>query len=543
MGAKQVLLTNHPETDTRPHGMNDRPINVLLIEDEPGDARLVREILAYADSHQFNLECTDRLSAGLERLARGGIDVVLLDLGLPDSRGLDTLAALHALESAVPVVVETGLDDEALALEAVQSGAQDYLIKGHFSHDVLARTIRYAIERKHAERALRESEHRAVSMLEELKVTQESLIQAEKLSAIGELVAGVAHELNNPLSTIVGFAELLLTRDPEPEARQYLERIQSDGWRAARVVANLRTFAQKREVQATVLDVNEVLTDVLKLKSYSLKVSTIQVEEDLAADLPMVLADKGQLQIVFLNLINNAQNAMEEANGRGTLWIKTAQVGGNVRVTVADGGPGIKPENLSKIFDPFFTTKDGGKGMGLGLSICQGIATRHNGRIWVEGEYGKGATFHLELPATQEVLTVSDCSPETEAAATQRAARILIIDDEEGTRELLKEVLSGLGHDVKALERGREALALPDITDYDLLLVDVKMPDMNGMVFFQELSKTAPEVMARVVFVTGDIVNSATQEFLEMTGRSVLAKPFDLQTLTRVVAEELRKRY
>ncbi|MEE8442195.1 MAG: response regulator, partial [Dehalococcoidia bacterium] len=349
--------------------MNDRPINVLLIEDEPGDARLVREILAYADSHQFNLECTDRLSAGLERLARGGIDVVLLDLGLPDSRGLDTLAALHALESAVPVVVETGLDDEALALEAVQSGAQDYLIKGHFSHDVLARTIRYAIERKHAERALRESEHRAVSMLEELKVTQESLIQAEKLSAIGELVAGVAHELNNPLSTIVGFAELLLTRDPEPEARQYLERIQSDGWRAARVVANLRTFAQKREVQATVLDVNEVLTDVLKLKSYSLKVSTIQVEEELAADLPKVLADTGQLQIVFLNLINNAQSAMGEAYGRGTLWIKTARVGDNVRVTIADEGPGIEPENLSKIFDSFFTTKDVDKGMGMGLGL------------------------------------------------------------------------------------------------------------------------------------------------------------------------------
>jgi signal transduction histidine kinase/ActR/RegA family two-component response regulator len=384
--------------------------------------------------------------------------------------------------------------------------------------------------------ALQESEQRA------LKTTQASLVQAEKLAALGELMAGAAHELNNPLSIVVGLAQLRLTGDLDTEIRKDWDQIESAGWRAARVVDNMRAFAQKEEVQAAPLNLNTILNVVLEIKSYHLQVSNIQVEKELAPDIPDVLADATQIETVFLNLINNAEKAMTGATGPGTLWIKTEHRGDMVRVAVADNGPGVRPEHITKVFDPFFTTSDVGEGMGMGLSICHGIVIRHQGRIWVESEYGKGATFYVGFPAAQRMVEGDgDATTEPDTpAATPTPARILVIDDEPGARDLLSEVLGGVGYDVEAVDSGRKALELLDNATYDLLLVDMKMPGMNGREILQSLSDRMP--MPRVIFVTGDTATISTQRFLKESEQPVIFKPFDLEELNTLVAEELGKR-
>lgn len=261
--------------------------------------------------------------------------------------------------------------------------------------------LRDVTENRRMSDALRTSERRAIKALEELKLTQASLVQAEKLSALGQLVAGAAHELNNPLTAVLGLTDMLLEKDLEPAVRQDLEIIMAGASQAAKVVVNLSSFAQKQETQIQPVNLNEVMESVLGLKSNELHVNDINVESEFAQNLPMVPTDPSQIQSVFLNLVTNAQFAMTEAHGRGVLIIKTARMGDRVRVTVTDDGPGITPEHLGKIFDPFFTTKEVGEGMGMGLSICHGVVTRHGGRIWADSQYGHGATFHVELPVAQ----------------------------------------------------------------------------------------------------------------------------------------------
>ncbi len=223
-------------------------------------------------------------------------------------------------------------------------------------------------------------------------------MQAEKLSAIGQLVAGVAHELNNPLTGVMGFSQLLLETDISGDVRRDVERISSEAVRAAKIVQNLLSFARKREPETTSVDLNQVAMATVEVKAYDLHTSNVIVETDLAADLPMIFADTSQIQTVLLNLIGNAQDAVGQLSGGGTVQISTRRVGDMVRVTVGDNGTGIRPEHLGKVFDPFFTTKEVGEGTGLGLSLCHGIITAHDGRIWAESELGQGAQFHVEMP-------------------------------------------------------------------------------------------------------------------------------------------------
>jgi signal transduction histidine kinase len=231
-----------------------------------------------------------------------------------------------------------------------------------------------------------------------LRDTQKSLVQAEKLSAIGQLVAGVAHELNNPLTAVLGYSQLLSYQDLDPQTKQQVESINAGAERCRRIVQNLLGFAGRRELRLAEVSLNDELKSALEFLESELRENQIQVELDLAPDNPRMMADSSQLQSVFLNLINNAQDAMSRYHGKGRLLVKTETRYHHLRVIIADDGPGIKSEHLDKIFDPFFTTKEVGAGTGLGLSLCHGIVSDHNGRIWVESSPNKGATFYVEFP-------------------------------------------------------------------------------------------------------------------------------------------------
>ena len=232
----------------------------------------------------------------------------------------------------------------------------------------------------------------------ERKKMEEQLVVTDRLASIGELASGVAHELNNPLTGIIGFSELLLDEDIPDNVRKDLRVIQREAQRSAGIVRNLLTFARKHAPAKEPVDINSIIQKALELRAYEQKVNNIQVNTYLTSDLPEIMADGFQLEQVFINIIINAEHFMIEAHGRGTLTITTEQVGDIIRASFADDGPGIAKENLGHLFDPFFTTKEVGKGTGLGLSISYGIITEHNGRIYAESELGKGATFVVELP-------------------------------------------------------------------------------------------------------------------------------------------------
>ena len=241
----------------------------------------------------------------------------------------------------------------------------------------------------------------AAKDITERKQTQEKLIITDRLASVGELASGIAHELNNPLTGVIGFSQLLLDRDIPADIRGDIETIHREAQRATEVVKNLLTFARRHAPAKQPVAINSIIEKVLKLRAYEQKVSNIKVISHLTPDLPGIMADYFQLQQVFLNIIINAEYFMTEAHKKGTLTITTERIDDVIRASFADDGPGLAKENLGYVFDPFFTTKEVGKGTGLGLSICHGIITEHGGRIYAKGELGKGATFIMELPISK----------------------------------------------------------------------------------------------------------------------------------------------
>jgi len=254
---------------------------------------------------------------------------------------------------------------------------------------------------------LKASEAERKRLEEREKRLQEELYLSSRLASIGELAAGVAHELNNLLTGIVGFSQRLLRKSTGQAASQDLARIHNEAQRAAKVVQNLLAFARRHELNKQYSDINEILGRALELRAYELRTSNIELVVELASGLPQVMADFGQIQEVFLNIILNAEQAVTEANRGGKLSVKTRKIRDYIEVCFTDDGPGIAAKRLGKVFDPFFTTRGEKGGTGLGLSVCHGIVREHGGRIYVKSKPGKGATFIVELPAITEEIDES----------------------------------------------------------------------------------------------------------------------------------------
>ncbi len=368
------------------------------------------------------------------------------------------------------------------------------------------------------------------------KMLQEQLIQSEKMSAIGQLVSGVAHELNNPLAGIAAFAQLLLAeKRTSPEQRQSVETIYAESRRASRIVQNLLTFARQHEAEKGPTSIHQVLNDTLELRMYELRVRDITVHRDYDASIPETMADAHQLQQVFLNIITNAEHAMEQVRHPShLLTVRTRALGDTIRIEVEDTGPGIPAHLLERIFNPFFTTKPTGRGTGLGLSISLGIVREHEGRIWAENAPGGGARFVIVLPIIRPRPTGE--FPVVPAAADARERlRILVVDDEASVRVALQRYLDGRGHETHTTAHGRDALRLLKESAYDAIIVDMRMPDVSGEQLYDELCAKDPEHASRVIFTTGDVMNEQMRGFLASSGRPLIGKPFELSAFDQVL--------
>ncbi len=368
------------------------------------------------------------------------------------------------------------------------------------------------------------------------------LSQAEKLAALGQTMSGVAHELNNPLATILACAERLAGRRLDDQTRRDLDAIHNAAERAARIVRNLQTFARKRHTTRTMVDLNQVVRDTLALRAYEQRVSNVVIVEALAAGLPPVFADPHQIQQVLLNLVINAEHAMIGAHGRGLMVLRSwhAPDRDAVLLEVSDDGPGVPEDVQQKIFDPFFTTKAVGKGTGLGLTVAYAIAQEHGGRISVSSPPGGGAAFVLELPSGGMHVRAPEPSPVAAVSEVPVGTRALVVEDELALGEAVADALRDAGFEVDRAADGEEAIVRTQSRAYDLIICDLKMPRVDGMAFFKHLASTAPALTRRLVFVTGDVAGTEAEQFLEQSGCRWLAKPFRLRDLVRTAREVVR---
>ncbi|MDO8543280.1 MAG: ATP-binding protein [Opitutaceae bacterium] len=368
--------------------------------------------------------------------------------------------------------------------------------------------------------------------MQQVKLTQAQLIQSEKLSAVGQFVAGVAHELNNPLTAVVGFSELLQSQETDAKTHGHLDRIAKSAMRCHKIVQSLLGFARQHPPERKQVNLHQAIDEVLEIMAYDFRTSNVTVEREFAADLPLLMADGHQLQQVFVNIMGNARQAIEAVEREGRIVIRTRWSGSLVLIEFCDNGPGIDPENLARIFDPFFTTKPVGKGTGLGLSLCYGIVQEHGGRITAKSDVGHGATFTIELPINADLApsplarksTRSPFEPAVEMGPSGRS--VLVIDDEQWILDLASELLRAEGHRVEMAVGGQQALEIIGRQKFDVIVSDWKMPGLNGIRLFEHLRATDPALAKRVLFMTGDVVNDSFQDFLRQNELTCLSKPF-----------------
>ena len=368
-----------------------------------------------------------------------------------------------------------------------------------------------------------------------LKESEERLRETSRMASVGELAAGVAHEINNPLTVIMGISELLQNENLPEKTRTRINNIFFEADRSSKIVQSLLSFARKLEPNKEYMDLTEVIGKALEMKAHEFSVANIYVTNKAMSGLPRTMADSYQLLEVFLNVLNNAQQVLTEATGGGEIVIESSHSKNRIRISMADNRPGILKENLSRIFDPFFTTKDVGKGTGLGLSMCYGIVRRHDGEMWAESVKGKGATFVMELPIVAPVET-EEAAP-TVDTAPKSVKRILIVDDEEGIRELFAEVLAPDGHFIDMAKDGHEAWYKVQNSTYDCILMDLKMPGMSGQDLYGQIKAWDKETAGKCIFLTGDTFSPDTHDFIASTGNSSLGKPVSLKQLRKTVLE------
>ncbi len=376
--------------------------------------------------------------------------------------------------------------------------------------------------------------------MQTVKATQEQLIQSEKLSAVGQFVAGVAHELNNPLTAVIGFSELLQSMESNEKIRGHLDRIAKSAHRCHKIVHSLLSFARQEAPERKLVALHTVIEEVLEIMAYDLRTSNVTVVKEFAPTVPPIMADPHHLQQVFVNILGNARQAIEPFQREGRIVVRTSTENGWVKIEFQDNGPGIRPEHLARIFDPFFTTKPAGKGTGLGLSLSYGLIQEHGGRISARSELGQGAAFTIELPvasasaATQTIRRSGTPWPFAPSGGPTGKS-ILVIDDEEWILDLARELLQGDGHAVETASSGQRALELLSRQKFDVLVSDWKMPGLNGIRLYEHLVATHPESAKRMFFMTGDVVSDTFQAFLQQHNLTCLSKPFAISEFRSAV--------
>jgi signal transduction histidine kinase len=506
-----------------------KAIRVLLAEDSPLDVELTREYLSESDQFHFTLEDVNSFAGILERLETAKFELLLLDLSVLQGRDLRESIETFQRIATIPVVVLTGFDNEAFGVEAVKSGAQDYLVKGRISGDILIRSVRYALERHHRQNL------------------EERLNQAQRLEEIGRLAGGIAHDFNNILTAIMGYVELMREMDPtEDEWPHYLEAVSTSAERAAALTQQLLAFARKQIIRPRALNLNDSVSKIEPMLRRLIS-ENIELSTRLARDLWSTNADPSQIDQIIVNLVVNARDALTEG---GRITLETANLnlddrearllelpaGEYVAFTVEDNGQGMNDAVKARIFEPFFTTKDVGEGVGLGLATCYGIVRQNRGAITVDSAPGQGATFRIYFPRLQNAGYEPGIVRANETLKSE-GETILLVEDEAVVRDVAVQTLRQFGYRVLKAAHGVEALRVAEAHNgpIDLLLTDLIMPQMGGRELADRLLAIYPTL--QVLFISGYTDDPLVRDRIREQGYTFLQKPFT----PRVLAQQVRK--
>lgn len=379
----------------------------------------------------------------------------------------------------------------------------------------------------------------------ESKQSERELAQKDKFTAMGQMMAGAAHELNNPLTAILGVSEIIRERATDEASRRHGEVILTQARRAASIVQNILDFARPSAQGMVKLRLDEIIREALLLHRTALTEKNITVQFHPPADMPLITGDKKLLTQIFLNIIINAEQAISSVRGHGLLKISFSRQDARLCVTIADDGPGISSEMIGKIFDPFFSTKRPGGGSGLGLTICHAVTKEHGGSIEVESVPGSGATFQVFFPVG---MVEAQKNPQTDAPARKSPATVialldhtlLIVDDEESIREIVEEGLTARGMKVETAGSSEEALSRLASHSYDVVLSDLNLPGLPGGELFNRLRAQHGTTMPQFVFMTGDMLEPSALKQFGDAGARVLQKPFHIAALAKLLVELLQ---
>src|SRR3989441_6649090 len=513
-----------------------RIAKILIVDDEQAMVRLLELLLEHVG--YTNLRSTTDPREVLECCAEFQPDLILLDLRMPHLDGIQVLKQLEERRADLylPVLVLTADVSRESKRAALEAGASDLVTKPFEQTELLLR-VRNLLEMRFLHRDLRRQNEELEAQIQE---RTHQLLEAEKLATMGNLLAGVAHELNSPLSVILGQVGLFATTGGDAVARSRIKDIGEAAERCVRIVRSFLTMARRHPPERGHVSLNHLLRDAVELLAFELRIANVEMEFNLEKGLPLIWADGHQLKQVVVNLVTNARQAIQDAPPPRRLSLVTRYEAASrlARVDGADSGPGLPPALLGRVFDPFFTTKPEGEGTGLGLALVRGIVEGHGGAIPVESRPGDDTRCLIELPLGPPP-DASDEPDAAEAVMPVPGKAILVVDDEPAVAALLVEALSRDGYQVDTAANGAVALERLTARKYDLIISDSGMPVLSGPELYREVERREPHLVRRFVFVTGDILNPRTRAFLARTGAPQLEKPFTVESVKRIVRRAL----
>lgn len=382
--------------------------------------------------------------------------------------------------------------------------------------------------------------HETRRAYEDLRRTQEQLLQSEKMSAVGQLISGVAHELNNPLTAILGYAQLLESEKLDARVQEFIQKLYKQAQRTQKIVQNLLSFARQHKPQRVHVDLRSVMEDTIALRDYDLKVNNITVQRDFEAVLPSVIVDPHQLEQVYLNIINNAADAMLDGRNGGTLRIKIYSDRAHVVCEFHDSGPGLN--DPKHVFDPFYTTKSVGKGTGLGLSICYGIVKEHGGEIAARNHPTGGALIQIRLPVAVGEKPLSERERIVARRESRLEGQVLLVDDEEAVLDFEREVLTAAGLTILTANSGAQAIEYLSHEVIDAVFLDSKIPgDWSSEDVYRYMEKHSPDLVRKTILVLSNVSDPGVRTFVDATQIFCLVKPFEVADLLAVARRVLRR--